>query len=161
MISGGCASIYGALFVLLGIAGLYVSALESERPLISGIVLSLGLFAWGGFILIRAVGWMKLLPASALVLFDDHFCIGSQQFPYSALLGVKLERFRMRKTLNFVPMGTDETIIAKVTVTHGVFRIRAGAGPLTTTVGSIGQAETERFVETVRQLEQRALHCST
>jgi hypothetical protein len=112
--------------------------------------------AFGALITKGLLDWFRIQPASSLRIFQDHFCIGAKSYPYKALLGVKLERTRTRKTLNFIPTGVDERIVAKLRLSTGVVLIRAGARPGTFAGPSMGKSEVENFVKTIELLEWRA-----
>ncbi len=145
-----------ALSMLL-IGAFFVSEGVTERwwP---GLLMGVTFIAVGALIAKGLLDWFRIRPASSLQLFPNHFRIGAKSYPYSAFMGVKLERTHTRKSLNLFPAGEDERVVAKLRLSTGVVLIRAGAGPVTFVGPSMGKSEVEKFVRTIELLEWRACH---
>lgn len=139
-------SLIGAVFAWYGWSEQYWAAL--------GISLAFILY---GFLVVRnAIAWLRLRPASSLRLYGDHFCIGTRRFSYLELHDVSVKHNRTKKTLNFLPGGSDETVFASLQLTTQLITLRAGSGPATLFGPSFGQNECENFLQRIDLLRRRA-----
>lgn len=151
----------GLVFALVGIiagAAALILGIWGDPGHLNWLYIVFGGFFlfWGWQLAVGALRWMRMIPAESLRLFHNHFSLAGRDYPYSAILGVKLERTRIHKSLNFVASGEDERVIARLRLTDKEVLLRAGVGPTSNAIGSHGSSEVELLMKKLALLEWRA-----